>query len=35
MFLCFLLGGMGMALTIGLLDVFVLKADTIISSSRW
>jgi Sap, sulfolipid-1-addressing protein len=29
MFLCFLLGGMGMALTVGLLDVFVLKADTI------
>lgn len=29
MFLCFLLGGMGMALTIGLLDVFVLKSDTI------
>jgi uncharacterized membrane protein YjjB (DUF3815 family) len=29
MFLCFLLGGMGMALTVGLLDVFVLQADTI------
>ena len=29
MFLCFLLGGMGMALTVGLLDVFVLKSDTI------
>jgi Sap, sulfolipid-1-addressing protein len=29
MFLCFLLGGMGMSLTIGLLDVFVLQADAI------
>jgi uncharacterized membrane protein YjjB (DUF3815 family) len=29
MFACFLLGGMGVALTIGLLDVFVLKSDTI------
>ena len=29
MFLCFLLGRMGMALTVGLLDVFVLQADTI------
>ncbi len=29
MFLCFLLGGMGLALTTGLLDVFVLHADTI------
>lgn len=29
MFLCFLLGGIGMALTVGLLDVFVLQADTI------
>ena len=29
MFACFLLGGMGMALTVGLLDVFVLKSDTI------
>ena len=29
MFLCFLLGGMGLALTIGLLDVFVLQSDTL------
>ncbi len=29
MFLCFLLGGMGMSLAIGLLDVFVLQADAI------
>jgi Sap, sulfolipid-1-addressing protein len=29
MFLCFLAGGLGMALTIGLLDVFVLHADAI------
>ncbi len=29
MFGCFLLGGLGMALTVGLLDVFVLQADTI------
>jgi len=29
MFACFLLGGLGMALTIGLLDVSVLQADTI------
>lgn len=29
MFACFLLGGMGIALTIGLLDVFVLKSDTL------
>jgi hypothetical protein len=29
MFACFLLGGMGMSLTIGLLDVFVLQADSI------
>ena len=29
MFACFLLGGMGLALTIGLLDVFVLHADAI------
>jgi hypothetical protein len=29
MFLCFLLGGLGMSLTIGLLDVFVLQADAI------
>jgi Sap, sulfolipid-1-addressing protein len=29
MFLCFLLGGMGMSLTVGLLDVFVLQADAI------
>ena len=29
MFLCFLLGRMGMALTVGLLDVFVLQADII------
>jgi hypothetical protein len=29
MFLCFLLGGMGTALTIGFLDVFVLHADAI------
>jgi Sap-like sulfolipid-1-addressing protein len=29
MFLCFLLGGMGMALAIGLLDVFVLQADAV------
>ncbi|HXZ74687.1 MAG TPA: GAP family protein, partial [Streptosporangiaceae bacterium] len=29
MFACFLLGGIGLALTIGLLDVFVLHADAI------
>ena len=29
MFLCFLLGGLGMCLAIGLLDVFVLQADAI------
>ena len=29
MFTCFLLGGMGLALTIGLLDVFVVHADAI------
>jgi hypothetical protein len=29
MFLCFLLGGLGMSLTIGLLEVFVLQADAI------
>jgi hypothetical protein len=29
MFVCFLLGGMGMSLTVGLLDVFVLQADAI------
>jgi hypothetical protein len=29
MFACFLLGGMGMSLTVGLLDVFVLHADAI------
>jgi Sap, sulfolipid-1-addressing protein len=29
MFACFLLGGMGVALTVGLLDVFVLHADAI------
>ena len=29
MFVCFLLGGMGLALTIGLLDVFVIHADAI------
>jgi hypothetical protein len=29
MFLCFLLGGMGVGLTIGLLDVFVLHADAV------
>jgi Sap, sulfolipid-1-addressing protein len=29
MFGCFLLGGMGLALTVGLLDVFVLHADAI------
>src|SRR6266567_3078510 len=29
MFVCFLLGGMGMSLTFGLLDVFVLQADAI------
>src|SRR5215831_5884223 len=29
MFVCFLLGGMGLALTIGLLDVFVVHADAI------
>jgi hypothetical protein len=29
MFLCFLLGGMGMSLTVGLLDVFVLQADAV------
>ncbi len=29
MFACFLLGGMGMSLAIGLLDVFVLQADSI------
>ena len=29
MFLCFLLGGLGMALSIGLLDVFVIQADAI------
>jgi hypothetical protein len=29
MFACFLLGGLGVALTIGLLDVFVLQSDTL------
>jgi hypothetical protein len=29
MFLCFLLGGMGMSLAVGLLDVFVVHADAI------
>ena len=29
MFACFLLGGMGLALTVGLLDVFVLHVDAI------
>jgi len=29
MFVCFLLGGTGMSLTVGLLDVFVLQADAI------
>jgi hypothetical protein len=29
MFACFLLGGMGLALTVGLLDVFVVHADAI------
>ena len=29
MFLCFLLGGMGLAVTIGLLDVFILQSDTL------
>jgi hypothetical protein len=29
MFVCFLLGGMGMSLTVGLLDVLVLQADAI------
>src|ERR1039457_3454327 len=29
MFACFLLGGMGLALTIGLLDVFVIQSDTL------
>ena len=29
MFACFLLGGTGMALTVGLLDVFVLQSDTL------
>jgi hypothetical protein len=29
MFACFLLGGMGMSLAVGLLDVFVLQADAI------
>jgi hypothetical protein len=29
MFVCFLLGGMGLALTIGLLDVLVVRADAI------
>ena len=29
MFVCFLLGGMGLALTIGRLDVFVVHADAI------
>jgi Sap, sulfolipid-1-addressing protein len=29
MFACFLIGGMGLALTVGLLDVFVLHADAI------
>src|SRR6476620_6115899 len=29
MFVCFLVGGMGLALTVGLLDVFVLHADAI------
>ena len=29
MFICFLLGGMGMSLTVGLLDVFVLQADAV------
>ena len=29
MFACFLMGGMGLALTVGLLDVFVLHADAI------
>ena len=31
MFACFLLGGMGLALAIGLLDVFVLHADAIVT----
>jgi hypothetical protein len=29
MFLCFLLGGMGLAITVGLVDVFVLHLDAI------
>ena len=29
MFVCFLLGGMGLAITVGLLDVFVLHLDAI------
>ncbi len=29
MFACFLIGGMGMSLTVGLLDVFVIQADAI------
>jgi hypothetical protein len=29
MFVCFLLGGLGVSLTVGLLDVFVLQADAI------
>jgi hypothetical protein len=29
MFACFLIGGLGVALTIGLLDVFVLQSDTL------
>jgi hypothetical protein len=29
MFLCFLLGGLGMSLAVGLLDVFVLQADAV------
>ena len=31
MFACFLLGGMGMSLAVGLLDVFVLQADAAVS----
>ncbi len=29
MFACFLIGGLGMSLTVGLLDVFVLQADAV------
>lgn len=29
MFVCFMLGGIGLAVTIGLLDVFVLRSDAI------